>query len=201
MSKTVDFYFDYGSPYSYLAFHELRRIAGLAGAAIAWKPILLGAVFKAVSSRSPAEIAPKAKWLAADLANWARRYGVPFRMNPHFVINTLPLMRGAMVAERRGELVRYSAAMFDAIWRDGLAMGDPAVIGQALAAGGFDTAAYMAGVQEPAIKDALKQATDAAVARGVFGVPTFFVGDAMWWGQDRLDFVAEALGLPPARAA
>jgi 2-hydroxychromene-2-carboxylate isomerase len=201
MTKTVDFYFDYGSPYSYLAFHELQRIAALAGAAIAWKPVLLGAVFKAVDSRSPAEIAPKAKWLFADLANFARRYGVPFRMNPHFIINTLPLMRGAMLAERRGELVRYSAAMFDAVWRDGHNMGDPAVIARVLAEGGFDAGAYMAGVQDPAIKDALKAATEAAVARGVFGVPTFFVGDAMWWGQDRLDFVAEALGLAPARTA
>ena len=122
------------------------------------------------------------------------RYGVPFVHNPHFVINTLAIMRGAIVAERRGELERYSEAMFYSIWRDALDMDDPAVIGQALLKYGFDAKAYFAGVQETAVKDDLKARTDAAVARGVFGLPTFFVDGKMWWGQDRLDWVKDALG-------
>jgi 2-hydroxychromene-2-carboxylate isomerase len=193
MAKTVEFYFDYGSPASHIAFFALRRIAPAAGAAIAWRPILLGAVFKAIGSHSPVEIAPKGKWMMWDLANHAARRGVPFVHNPHFVVNTLALMRGALVAERRGELEHYSEAMFNAIWRDALDMDDPAVIAKALAGGGFDTNAYFAGTQEPAIKDELKARTDAAVARGVFGLPTFFVGDKMWWGQDRLEWVRDAL--------
>jgi 2-hydroxychromene-2-carboxylate isomerase len=193
MSKSVEFYFDYGSPASHLAFFELQRIAGAANAEIAWRPILLGAVFKAIGSHSPAEIRPKGEWMFKDLSNYARRYGVPFKKNPYFIINTLPLMRGALVAEARRELPRYSETMFNAIWRDGLNMGDPAVIGEALALAGFDAAAYFAATQTAAIKDALKARTEAAVARGVFGAPTFFVGDQMWWGQDRLDWVQRAL--------
>jgi 2-hydroxychromene-2-carboxylate isomerase len=193
MRKSVEFFFDYGSPASHLAFFELRRIAREAGAEILWRPILLGGVFKAINSHSPVDIVPKGKWMMWDLANYAARYGVPFVHNPHFVINTLPIMRGAIVAERRGELERYSEAMFLAIWRDALDMDDPAVIGQALAKYGFDAKAYFAGTQEQAVKDDLKARTDAAIARGVFGLPTFFVGEKMWWGQDRLEWVKEAL--------
>jgi 2-hydroxychromene-2-carboxylate isomerase len=193
MRKSVEFFFDYGSPASHLAFFELRKIAREAGAEILWRPILLGGVFKAINSHSPVDIVPKGKWMMWDLANYAARYGVPFVHNPHFVINTLPIMRGAIVAERRGELERYSEAMFLAIWRDALDMDDPAVIGQALAKYGFDAKAYFAGTQEQAVKDDLKARTDAAIARGVFGLPTFFVGEKMWWGQDRLEWVKEAL--------
>ena len=193
MRKSVEFFFDYGSPASHLAFFELRRIAREAGAEILWRPILLGGVFKAINSHSPVDIVPKGKWMMWDLANYAARYGVPFVHNPHFVINTLPIMRGAIVAERRGELERYSDAMFLAVWRDALDMDDPAVIGQALAKYGFDAKAYFAGTQEQAVKDDLKARTDAAIARGVFGLPTFFVGEKMWWGQDRLEWVKEAL--------
>ena len=193
MRKSVEFFFDYGSPASHLAFFELRKIAREAGAEIFWRPILLGGVFKAINSHSPVEIVPKGKWMMWDLANYAVRYGVPFVHNPHFVINTLPIMRGAIVAERRGELERYSEAMFLAVWRDARDMDDPAVIGQALAKYGFDAKAYFAGTQEQAVKDDLKARTDAAIARGVFGLPTFFVGEKMWWGQDRLEWVKEAL--------
>ena len=193
MRKSVEFFFDYGSPASHLAFFELRKIAREAGAEILWRPILLGGVFKAINSHSPVEIVPKGKWMMWDLANYATRYGVPFVHNPHFVINTLPIMRGAIVAERRGELERYSEAMFLAIWRDALDMDDPAVIGRALVKFGFDAKGYFAGTQEQAVKDDLKARTDAAIARGVFGLPTFFIDGKMWWGQDRLEWVKEAL--------
>ena len=194
MSKSVEFYFDYGSPAAHLAFFELRRIARNAGAEIVWRPILLGAVFKTINSHSPIDIAPKGKWMMWDLANYAARYGVPFVSNPYFIFSTLPLMRGALVAERRGELERYSEAVFLAIWRDARDMSNPAVIADALTEAGFAAPAYLAGIQEPAIKDALKARTDDAIARGVFGTPTYFVGDRMWWGQDRLDWVKDALG-------
>ena len=193
MRKSVEFYFDYGSPTSHLAFFELRKIARDAGAEILWRPILLGGVFKAINSHSPVDIAAKGKWMMLDMTNYAERYGVPFVHNPHFVINTLALMRGAIVAERRGELERYSEAMFLAIWRDALDMDDPTVIGRALLKCGFDAKAYFAGVQEQSVKDDLKARTDKAVARGVFGLPTFFVGGKMWWGQDRLEWVRKAI--------
>lgn len=156
-------------------------------------PDLLGAVFKAIGSHSPANIKAKGDWMFIDLGNFAARYGVPLRRNPHFVLNTLPLMRGALVAEARGELPHYSEIMFNAIWRDALNMGDIAVIGETLSRAGLDALAYTAGIQSPAIKDELKARTETAVARGVFGAPTFFVGAQMWWGQDRLDWVERAL--------
>ena len=194
MTKTVEFWFDYGSPTAYLAHRRLKDVARRVGAAIEFRPMLLGAVFQATGNRTPMEIAAKAKWMEQDMSDFAERHGIPFVMNPYFIINTLPLMRGALVAEQRNELERYSDAMFDAVWRDGRDMGDPKVIGAALAENGFEAAAYFAGVQEQEIKDELKRRVELAVARGVFGAPTFFVGDKMWFGQDRLDWVAAELG-------
>ncbi len=194
MTKTVEFWFDYGSPTAYLAHRRLKDVARRVGAAIEFRPMLLGAVFQATGNRTPMEIAAKAKWMERDMSDFAERHDIPFVMNPYFIINTLPLMRGALVAEQRNELERYSDAMFDAVWRDGRDMGDPKVIGAALAENGFEAAAYFAGVQKQEIKDELKRRVEQAVAKGVFGAPTFFVGDKMWFGQDRLDWVEAELG-------
>ena len=194
MTKTVEFWFDYGSPTAYLAHRRLKDVARRVGAAIEFRPMLLGAVFQATGNRTPMEIAAKAKWMERDMSDFAERHDIPFVMNPYFIINTLPLMRGALVAEQRNELERYSDAMFDAVWRDGRDMGDPKVIGAALAENGFEAAAYFAGVQKQEIKDELKRRVEKAVAKGVFGAPTFFVGDKMWFGQDRLDWVEAELG-------
>jgi 2-hydroxychromene-2-carboxylate isomerase len=197
MTKTVEFWFDYGSPTAYLAHWRLKEIARRTGAAIDLRPMLLGAVFQATGNRTSVEIAAKGEWMFWDLANYAERHGIPFEMNPYFIINTLPLMRGALVAERSGELERYSDTMFDAVWRDGRNMGDPEVIGATLTENGFDTPAYFTGVEEQGIKDELKRRVEQAVAKGVFGAPTFFVGDKMWFGQDRLDWVEAELGDGP----
>ena len=194
MTKTVEFWFDYGSPTAYLAHWRLKNVAERVGAAIDFRPMLLGAVFQATGNRTPMEIEAKGKWMEWDMKNFAERYGIPFEMNPYFIINTLPLMRGAIVAERRDELERYSDAMFDAVWRDGRDMGDADVIGATLAENGFEAAVYFAGVQEQEIKDELRHRVEHAVAKGVFGAPTFFVGDKMWFGQDRLDWVEAELG-------
>jgi 2-hydroxychromene-2-carboxylate isomerase len=193
MSKTVEFWFDYGSPTAYLAHWRLKKIAKRQHAVIDYQPMLLGAVFQATGNRTPMEIEAKARWMERDMQAFAERDGIPFVMNPYFIINTLPLMRGALVAERRCELERYSDAMFNAIWRDGRDMGDAEVIGATLAENGFEPGAYFAGVQEQDIKDELKRRVERAVAKGVFGAPTFFVGDRMWFGQDRLDWVAAEL--------
>ena len=194
MSKTVEFWFDYGSPTAYLAHWQLKKVAERSGATIDLRPMLLGAVFQATGNRSPVEIAAKAKWMDFDMANFAERHGIPFVMNPFFMINTLPLMRGALVAERRDELERYTDVMFNAVWRDGLDMGDPKVIGKMLTKYDFEAGDYFAGVQDQVIKDELKSRVEHAVAKGVFGAPTFFVGDKMWFGQDRLDWVEAELG-------
>ena len=193
MSKSVAFWFDYGSPTAYLAHWELKGVAERTHANIDLRPMLLGAVFKATGNHTPVDIAPKGEWMLWDIQNHADRYGIPFKLNPYFIINTLPLMRGALVAERRGELERYSDGMFNAVWREARNMGKPDVIRTVLTGQGFDADAYMAGVQDPEIKEELRRRSAQAVAKGVFGAPTFFVGDKMWWGQDRLDWVEAEL--------
>jgi 2-hydroxychromene-2-carboxylate isomerase len=193
--KEVEFYFDVGSPYSYLAYHVLPRIAAARGARIAWRPMLLGAVFKATGNTSPAALPCKARYLGADLGRWARQFDVPFTFNPHFPINTLPLMRGAVGMQRRGaaELQRYLAAVFGAMFETPRDLGDAQVLAAVLQAADIDPAQVQAMNQDEAVKDELRRNTEEAVARGVFGAPTFFVGEEMFWGQDRLQFVDQAL--------
>ena len=195
MSKTVDFYFDFGSPAAYLAWTQLPKIAADCQARIGWKPVLLGGVFQATGNRAPISVPLKGSYLFVDLARFAQRYGVPLRMNPSFPINTLSLMRIAAGLQLRQDsrFEDYCAAMFCAIWVDAQNMSDPGVVAHVLSQAGFDAQALLALGSEPAVKDELKTATDAAVQRGVFGAPTFFVDDKMFWGQDRLDFVREAL--------
>ena len=195
MSKQVEFYFDVGSPYSYLAYHQLPKIAKARQAEIIWRPILLGGVFQATGNHSPVEIPLKGKHLNVDLQRWAKQFDVDFQMNPHFPINTLPLMRGAVAAQRRSDadLQRYLAAVFSAMFEHPCNMNVPTEIGTVLQQAGFDPAEFMAAINDQAVKDQLKKNTAEAVERGVFGAPTFFVGDEMYWGQDRLHFVEQAL--------
>lgn len=193
MAKSVDFYFDYGSPTSYLAYTQMPGVAQRSGAKVNYFPILLGGVFQATGNRSPVEIAAKGKWMQQDLQYFADRYRIPYRWNPHFPINTLLLMRGAAYAQREGFLIPYSDAIFKALWGDALNMGDPAVIGKVLNNAGLDAQKIVAATQEQAVKDALKSGTEQAVKRGIFGAPTFFVGGRMFFGQDRLQYVEESL--------
>jgi 2-hydroxychromene-2-carboxylate isomerase len=195
MNKTVDFYFDFGSPAAYLAWTQLPKLCADAAARIAWRPMLLGGVFQATGNRAPMMVPLKGKYLFIDLARFARRYDVPLRLNPNFPINTITLMRIAVGLQMREEprFEDYCAAMFRAIWVDAQNMNDPGVVAAVLAKAGFDAPALLALSAEQAVKDELKAVTQAAVDRGVFGAPTFFVADQMFWGQDRLDFVREAL--------
>lgn len=196
MSKTVEFFFDLGSPASYLAHTQLPGLCRETGATLVYRPMLLGGVFQATGNASPAMIPAKGRYMIRDLARFAERYGVPMRFNPHFPINTLTLMRLLVAVqlhqpERFAETVRV---LFQAIWVDGVNMGDQAKVAGVLAAAGFDAAALQTQIAEPQVKDALKATTEEAVKRGVFGAPTCFVGEEMFFGQDRLDFVREALG-------
>jgi 2-hydroxychromene-2-carboxylate isomerase len=196
MSKrTVEYFFDVGSPTSYLAWTRLPQIAAETDAVIAWRPMLLGGVFKATGNASPVTVPAKGRWMNDDIRRWADRYGVPFRFNPHFPINTLTLMRGAtgLQLRRPQDFARYLELVEKAMWVEQKNLGDPAVLAATLADAGFDGDAFTALVADPEVKARLIATTDEAVARGVFGAPTFFVGEAMFFGQDRLDFVREAL--------
>lgn len=195
MAKQVEFLFDVGSPYTYLAYHRLPAIAAARGAAILWRPILLGGVFQATGNRSPVEVAAKGRYSMLDLQRWARHYGVPMTMNPDFPINTLPLMRGAVAMQLRSdeEFQRYLAAIFKAMFETPRNLNLPAEVGRVLEDAGFDPQFFLGLIADPLVKDTLKENTTRAVERGVFGAPAFFVGDQLFWGQDRLQFVDAAL--------
>jgi len=193
MTKTVEFYFDYGSPNAYLAYKRLPAIVARTGADLAWRPMLLGGVFKATGNQSPVAIAAKRPNSRNDLIRFVKRYAVPFAMNPHFPVNTLQLMRGAVAAETGGWFAPYTEAVFRGMWVERRNLGDPEVVRETLGAAGLDVARFEQAIASDEVKERLKSLTDEAVARGVFGAPTFFVGDEMFFGQDRLDFVEEAL--------
>jgi len=194
MSKTLEFYFDFGSPTAYLAHKRLQQLSAQYDLLIDYKPMLLGGVFKATGNTTPVAIPAKGQYmLAHDLPRFARRYNVPLNINPHFPINTLHLMRAAIAAQRLDCMPAYVNAMFDAVWVDGKNMGELDVIAQTLADNELDSEALMALSQDPEVKAQLISNTDAAVERGIFGAPTLFMDGEMYFGQDRLDFVEEAL--------
>lgn len=195
VNKQVEFYFDVGSPTAYLAFTQLPRIATEAAAELIYKPVLLGGIFEATKNTSPVTVAAKGAYMFRDLARFARRYEVPLRFNPHFPINTLGLMRVSLGLQvRRPEVfLPFLSAIFHAMWVEGLNLGEPSIVREVLERSGLDAPATLALAQDEEIKRLLKQETAAAVQRGVFGAPTMFVGDEMFWGQDRLDFVRESL--------
>ena len=195
MHRNVEFYFDVGSPAAYLAWTQMPGLCAGTGGKLEFRPMLLGGVFQATGNQSPMNVPAKATYMVADLERFARRHGVLFRHNPHFPINTLMLMRVAAGLQLRdpGKLVPYVDAVYRAIWVDGKNRNDPAVVASVLDQAGFDAGALLALASDPDVKDRLKSLTASAVERGVFGAPTFFVRGQMYWGQDRLDFVKEAL--------
>ncbi|WP_417517525.1 2-hydroxychromene-2-carboxylate isomerase [Marinobacter sp.] len=193
MSKTIDVYFDVGSPATYLAWTQLPALADRNNASINWKPMLLGAVFKATGNQTPAAIPAKGRYMLTDLKRFADHYGVPFVFNPHFPINTLHLMRGAVGYLDTDHFQTYLDAVFKALWVDQKNLNDPSVVTEVLANAGFDPDKVMALCNSSEVKETLKDLTDEAVSRGVFGAPTCFVGNDMFFGQDRLDWVEKAV--------
>ena len=192
---TVEFFFDYGSPFSYLADTQLPGIAARTGAAIVHRPMLLGAVLKATGNASPMAVPAKGRYMGRDLERWAKRYGVAFERNLFaFLGNTLRLMRGAVASQKLGVFGRYHPAVFSAAWGNPSDLGNEEVFRSLLERAGIDVGAFLRAIDEQSTKDELRRATELAVERGVFGAPTFFVGDEMFWGNDRLDFVERALG-------
>jgi 2-hydroxychromene-2-carboxylate isomerase len=193
MTKTVEFLFDFGSPASYLAYKRLPQMAQRVGARVDYVPMLLGGVFKATGNASPATVPAKGRWMNADLARWAKRYATPFNRNPFFPINTLHLMRGATGLIEDVRFSAYVEAVFDAMWRDPKNLGNPAELVPVLRRAGLEADEFRALTERDEVKERLKATTERAVERGVFGAPTFFVGQEMFFGQDRMDFVEEAL--------
>ena len=201
MSKTVEFIFDFGSPNAYLAWHALQPIAARHGAMIELIPCLLGGIFKATNNRAPmvafGPVQGKMEYERLEMKRFIDKHSLfGFRMNPHFPVNTLLAMRGMIAARQRGEEAAYVAAVLAAMWENGEKMDDPEVFARVLDAAGLDGAALLAATRDEAVKATLAANTEAAVARGVFGIPTFFVGDEMFFGKDRLGQVEEELAGP-----
>jgi 2-hydroxychromene-2-carboxylate isomerase len=195
MSKTLDFYFDFASPASYLAFTQLPALAARYNARIEWRPVLLGGIFRSVNNQSPLNVAPKGRYFTEDMMRFARRYGVEMRFPANFPPNSLSLMRSATAIQTHepARLVDYIGLVFRSMWVNGLDMTDPAVFATAVAAHGYNAEQIGTWISDPAVKQKLLEDTNAAVERGLFGVPTMFVAGKMFFGQDRLDFVEEAL--------
>jgi len=195
MTKTVEFWFDFGSPTAYLAWRQLPKIAEARGAVIDYRPMLLGGVHKATGNNPPGAVPAKGAYMGRDLQRFAKRYGVELNFNPDFPINTLVLMRGAVAAQGEGDAFfhKYLATIFEAMWLKPRNLNDPAEVSAVLREAGFDVDWFLAKTQDQAVKDGLKAATEEAVAKGAFGAPTFYIGEDMYFGQDRLDFIDEAL--------
>jgi 2-hydroxychromene-2-carboxylate isomerase len=197
MTKTIEFIFDFGSPNAYLAYHALQPILARTGAALVLTPCLLGGIFKGTGNRAPmeafADIRGKIDYDMLEMRRFVARHGLTrYRINPNFPINTLQLMRG-MIAAGPAAQHTYVEAVLAAMWEDGKAMGDPAVVAAVLREAGLDADAILAAAQTDAVKQALVANTKNAVERGVFGIPTFFVDGEMYFGKERLGQMEEFL--------
>jgi 2-hydroxychromene-2-carboxylate isomerase len=198
MTKNVDFIFDFGSPNVYLAWRVLPDMAERAGATINIVPCLLGGIFKATGNQSPmtafAGVKGKLAYQQLEMDRFIARHGLTeFTMNPHFPVNTLLVMRGLIAAQQAGVEHAYVAAVCSGMWESGQKMDDPDTVAGVLDTAGLDGRALLEATADPDVKQQLIDNTQAAVARGVFGMPTFFVGDAMFFGKERLNQVAELL--------
>ena len=198
MSKTVDFIFDFASPNAYLVHKVIPEIEARTGATFNYIPCLLGGIFKATGNQAPmiafGGIKNKPEYDAIEMQRFIARHNLTgFKMNPHFPVISLMLVRGALVAERDGYLMKYIDAMVDAMWEQGLKLDDAEVLQKALTDAGFDADKIMTDMSDEAIKSKLLENTNAAVERGAFGIPTFFVGDEIFFGKERLGQVEELL--------
>lgn len=193
MSESIELCFDFGSPTTYLAYHRLKWMTENHNAELILTPVLLGGIFKATGNQSPVMVPLKGAWMNTDLQRYAELYQVPMTFNPHFPINTLYLMRGAIAAQSMGIFDLYIDTVFEAMWHKPVNMGDPAVVTQVLTDAGIDANEIFRLIEEPAIKDVLKSNTEKAVERGVFGCPATFFNDELYFGQDRLFFIEREL--------
>ena len=194
----VIFYFDFGSPNAYLAHKVIPGIEARTGVKFSYVPALLGGIFKATGNRSPAEayagIPLKLAYERKETERFVRRHGITdYARNPHFPVNTLLIMRGAVAAQRLGVFEAYVDAVYRAMWVDGLKMDDPAVVRATLDAAGLPGEQLLALAQDAAVKAELIANTEDAVAHGVFGSPSFRVGDELFFGKDKLRDVEEAI--------
>lgn len=192
----VEFQFDFGSPNAYLSHKLLPAIAARTGVPFNYQPVLLGGLFKLANNRSPmqayAEIPNKLAYQRLEMKRFIRKHALDqFQFNPHFPVNTLKIMRGAVAAQGLGCLAPYADAVYAAMWEQGRNMDDDGEIKAVLSGAGLDAAAIAQASQSPEVKAQLMANTQSAFERGAFGSPTFFVGPELYFGKDRLRDVEE----------
>jgi len=194
----LEFFFDCGSPWTYLAFHKIEEVAGEAGAALEWRPILVGGVFNAVNESVYAQranpVPAKARWWAKDLQDWARLYGLTIGWPSIFPVNSVAAMRGCLVAEQQDALPAFARAVFEAYWGEDRDISQQSELAAIANAVGLDGRDLVTRIARPEVKQSLRANTDELISRGGFGSPTMFVdGDDMYFGNDRLPLVRNAL--------
>ena len=189
MIKSFEFYFDFGSPYTFLAHKEIRKIEKENSIKIKYMPILLGDLLKSVGVKPNADIPIKAKYMIKDCKLWAEKKNVVFKFNNYFPIVTLNLLRCVLVAEKKGFSQNFINKVFDAIWEDGLNLNDNIIVEKLLKNIGINPKTFVMESVDNKIKDELKKRTDEAYKKGIFGSPSFIVNNKIFWGQDRLEFV------------
>ena len=193
MVKNIEFHFDFGSPTAYLAFTQLKIIAERNKTVIEYYPILLGGVFKATGNNPPASVPAKGKYMMTDLQRYADKYRVPYERNPFFPVNTLSSMRGAISYQDEGDFIKYIEVMFKNMWIEPKNLNDEDVLKKVLIENNFDFDDFIKRITDQNVKNRLISNTENAVKKGAFGAPTIFVGDQMFFGQDRMEFVEEYL--------
>jgi 2-hydroxychromene-2-carboxylate isomerase len=204
MTPKVEFHFDFGSPNAYFVHKLIPQVEQRTGANFTYVPILLGGVFKLTNNQPPMVqfkgVKNKQEYQRLEIVRFIKKHGLSqFKMNPHFPVNTVQIMRGAVAAEMDGQFAKYVDAVFHHMWEDGKKMDDPEVIRAALDSSGIDGARVLARIQDQDVKDKLLKNTEASVTRGTFGAPTFFVGDEIFFGKDRLRDVEEEIVAAKAR--
>ena len=188
MIKPFEFYFDFGSPYTFLAHKEIRRIEKENSIKIKYMPILLGGLLQSSGIKANADIPIKGKYMIRDCKLWAEKYNIEFKFNSYFPIITLNLMRCVLVAKKNGFAQNFINKVFDAIWKDGLNLNDNTIVEKLLKNFDINPKKILIEAGEYKIKDELKKRTDDAYKKGIFGSPTFIVNNKIFWGQDRLEF-------------
>jgi len=203
MTPKVEFHFDFGSPNAYFVHKLIPQVEQRTGAKFTYVPILLGGVFKLTNNQPPMVqfkgVKNKQEYQRLEIVRFIKKHGLSqFKMNPHFPVNTVQIVRGAVAAEMDGQFAKYVDAVFHHMWEEGKKMDDPEVIRAALDSSGLDGARVLARIQDQDVKDKLLKNTEASVARGTFGAPTFFVGDEIFFGKDRLRDVEEEIAAAKA---
>ena len=192
MTKNVTFCFDFGSPYSYLAYNNLNSIKE-AGGEVTIMPVLLGGIFKATGNQPPATVQKKGEYMFKDINRWSKKLDITFKMNPYFPILTVPHMRGAVLAQRENILEKYMQVMFEAIWVKAMNLNDQEILTNIAEKSGIDPNQFAEEISSDEIKNKLKENTEFAISKGSFGVPTYYLDDEMFWGIDSVKFLLDDL--------